>query len=608
MSCYRGIHIVMDKTSKFSRDRSLIGLFERQYMCNPDKIAVISPLKQLSYNDIHKQVGSITNFILSKNLPKFSVIGLKVSDTTLLPSLMLACINTGMVFVNLDPEDPIDVNAQKISEAKVEFILIDDSTKLTTINCVSYNVHDIYLTFTRENNTLTHTQLSDPQYIIFTSGSTGLPKGIIMPQLAMLNRFNWMWSQYPFSQREIMCQKTSITFVDSIWELFGGLLSGIPTIYFNRKVLFDIFEFVHYIKKFEITRLTITPSYVAQLLLLEQFNGYELPNLKYIILSGEPLLNSLAIKINDLFPHAKLINLYGSSEVSGDVTYYEYPKTVKLDNPVVPIGKPINNNLIYILSENYTEVGPGEIGELYVSGLNLALGYTDQTQTHKRFINLPKFENEVFFKTGDLGKYNLDGNIEYCGRIDRQIKHKGVRIEPAEVENVLLDLEIIELAVVLCIHEQNESQLLAFVKAKNSALINEHEIKTYLKTKLNSRLVPDRIIQVDKFPSTSSGKVDVLALKSKYSFNNDSLCNNATDINSLEHTVFKIITEVLKHNIGIDDNFFDFGLNSLYSIRVLARLKSRLSIRDLTIHDIFNYPSVSQLTTQIRLKTENAQN
>ena len=276
-----------------------------------------------------------------------------------------------------------------------------------------------------------------PAYVIYTSGSTGTPKGVVGVHRGAVNRFSWMWKTFPFSPDEKSCQKTSLSFVDSIWEIFGALLQGIPTVLVPNPAAKEPASLVDYLARHGVTRLVLVPSLLREILQSADLSE-RLARLRYCFCSGEPLGADLAARFRRALPDCKLINLYGSSEVAADVTYCEIDE----DNSCasVPIGRPIDNTQIYLLDSELQPVPVGVRGEICVGGDSLARGYLKRDElTAEKFIANPFAQNgqSRLFRTGDMARYRADGNIEFLGRADDQVKIRGCRVELGEIESAL---------------------------------------------------------------------------------------------------------------------------------------------------------------------------
>ena len=274
-------------------------------------------------------------------------------------------------------------------------------------------------------------------YVIYTSGSTGRPKGSVSPHYASVNRFEWMWRLFP-SLLTTLLPKTSLSFGDSIWEIFGPLLKGVPVLIIPEETVRDPRLLIEALATNRITRLVLVPSLLRALLDQPRNILEHLTKVNLWTCSGEALPLDLARRFKQQLPDARLINLYGSSELAADVTCYEVKVLEELDT--IPIGKPIANTAAYILDEHMRPVPIGVYGELYISGRGLARCYLDHpVLTADRFLPDPFAERPGthMFRTGDVTRYQADGTLEFTGRKDFQLKIRGYRVEPGEIENQL---------------------------------------------------------------------------------------------------------------------------------------------------------------------------
>ncbi len=297
-----------------------------------------------------------------------------------------------------------------------------------------------------------------PAYVIYTSGSTGTPKGVVGLHRGAVNRFHWMWQAYPFAPDEVCCQKTALSFVDSVWETFGALLQGVPMVIIPEQASTDLERFVQSLAEAGVTRIVLVPSLLRVLLDTYSDLHARLPRLRHWVSSGEALDMELTQRFYDAMPQAILINLYGSSEVAADVLCCDTRHLTSSSS--VPIGRPIANIQAYVLDRHLSEAPIGVPGEILVGGAGLARGYWNRPDlTAERFVPNPFGELEIgdwrlkdadatisnlqspisnrLYRTGDLGRYLPSGEIEYLGRIDQQINLHGLRIEPGEIEAVL---------------------------------------------------------------------------------------------------------------------------------------------------------------------------
>jgi non-ribosomal peptide synthetase component F len=328
-----------------------------------------------------------------------------------------------------------------------------------------------------------------------------------------MNRLEWMYQTYPFSSREVCCQKTALSFVDSIWEIFGPLLHGIPNVILPEDLVVDPDLLIGALARERVSRIVLVPTLLHVLLQHAPDLGARVPDLKLWTVSGEELPIDLARKFRSAFPEARPLNLYGSSEVAGDATCYEVGEVAGLDT--VPIGKPISNAQMYVLG-NFMEPLPiGIPGMLYVGGDCLSPGYWRRPDlTRERFTANP-FAAELgpVFATGDRARWLRDGNLEYLGRVDTQTKNRGFRIELGEVEANLTAHPVVRQAVVVVSGTSPEAHhLTAYVVGEDKAALSPQELREFLRTRLPAHMVPALFVEMSELPLLPSGKIDRRAL------------------------------------------------------------------------------------------------
>jgi acyl carrier protein len=331
--------------------------------------------------------------------------------------------------------------------------------------------------------------------------------------------------------------------------------------------------------------------------LLDSFGDLQkrLFNLKIWISSGEEISVELAQRFRQVMPEAKLINLYGSSEVSADVSCYEVAAGM-LDRSV-PIGRPIDNASIYILDSHLQPVPTGVPGELHIGCVGLARGYLNQPDlTAERFIPSPFGQKEVLFKTGDLGRYLADGNIEYLGRIDHQVKVRGFRIELGEIESQIKRLEAVSNCVVVLREDRpGDQRLTAYYVSKDGDSVSESEVRRQLQAKLPEYMLPAIFMRLDALPLTPNGKVDRQALPEPEAVRPNIEASYIAPRSQTEKMLADIWTEVLNvEQVGINDNFFDLGGHSLLMIRVHSKLQEIID-QDISMITLFQYPTIGSL-------------
>ena len=562
-------------------------LFDIQCFSTPDHIALYYKEKQYTYRWVQKEAKRIMELLSHAGVSQREVVVISLSRNPYLFSCLLACIAQNTVFLLVEPSQPINRIQELLSLVQPALVLHDNvlnSQKLRRYKLV--NIFSSLSSLPLSRVKLCKLQCPEPDimYIIFTSGSTGRPKPILASTSGTLNRFQWMWNTYPFTNDDKVCFKTSIHFVDCIWELLGGILQGVPTVILNSEDVTTPLKFLSLVKSYRITRLSLVPTYLSVLLSLPEAASY-LCSLHILVSSGETLSIYLAKQFLSKVPRCRLLNLYGSSEVCADVTCYEVTDSniieMKLEpSPLssVPIGWPISN--IHI---NINDIDKG-IGELAVSGVGVGHGYLHvDANTCGKFA----FNELRTFKTGDLVRTLSSGALVYMGRTDNQIKVRGIRIEPTEVEDALLQCSIVQKALVCSYQEKNT--LVAYIQTSfmlSSAPIQHKDHLYYLDTYLTARinaslnivlppyLLPSLLIFTSNLPTLSSGKINkhALPLPSEVL---QAQCDNGKPDSSLVKQVSRIFSDLLgEQNITHRSNFFHLGGQSLLAVRLVHSIQS----------------------------------
>jgi len=410
-----------------------------------------------------------------------------------------------------------------------------------------------------------------------------------------------MWEIFPFELGEICCQKTSLSFVDSVWEIFGPLLQGIPIVIIPDAVLKEPSQLVQALATEGVTRLVLVPSLLYVILDTNIDFKTQIPKLRYWISSGEALPIELFQRFRERVPQGVLLNLYGSSGVSADVTFYDTRKNHSLLS--VPIGQPIGNTQVYCLDRALQPVPVGVLGELYIGGNGLARGYLRHPElTAEKFLPNPfsKKPGARLYKTGDLARYLPDGNLEFLGRYDSQVQLRGFRVALGEIEAVLGQHPAVGEAVVIQREDDpGDKRLVAYVVPALGQSPPVSDLRRLLKQNLPDYMVPAAFVLLEALPLTANGKVDRRALPApKFS----AKAIDAAYVpprTPTEELLAVIWAEVLGvEQVGVHDNFFDLGGHSLKATRVISRIQATFQV-DLPMHSLFEKLTVADMAEQI---------
>jgi amino acid adenylation domain-containing protein len=591
----------------FPAREAIHNVFDAQCARTPDRVAVKEEGKQLSFRQLQESSNRLAHYIRKFGAGPGTRVALCVDRSCDMLVGLLGILKTGSAYVPLDSSYPADRIRFTLEDADPVVLLTQRKllARFPTHRAATVMIDADWNKISRESgeSPATAIQSGERLYVLYTSGSSGRPKGVEGTHGGALNRFEWMWGRYLFEAGEVCCQKTNLGFVDSVWEIFGPLLAGVPSVIVPQEALLDPEELIGYLARHGVTRMVLVPSLLRALLDHAPNLGERLPKLKLWSLSGEALPWELAGRFQKAFPQATLLNIYGSSEVAADVTWHEVTERAEEKTGTVPIGRPISNTQVYVLDRYRNPVPVGVRGEIYVGGAGLALGYWRQPElTAERFVENPiaPEKSARLYKTGDLGRWQKNGEIEYLGRIDSEVKVRGMRIDLREIETVLAGQEGIEEAVVELKGEGGEeARLVAYLVGRaNENGLNARELRKYLRTKLPEHMVPASYVLVEKMPLLPSGKVNRRALEETagVGLSEQGLVKARTEV---ERKLAEIWMELLKtKEVGVDQNFFELGGHSLLVLQVMARIRRMFEV-ELAVRTMFEEPTIAGLAKEI---------
>jgi amino acid adenylation domain-containing protein len=615
-------------------------LFELRVRRTPDALAVFDDRERLTYEQLDARALELARAITVRCARPPQRIGICVARSPALFAAILAALRTGATFVPLDPSLPARRLHATVEAAGPDLVLLDgvgadalrrvrggqrgealhvahalpartlvgeraaSAERVRDAGCASSaaraeGVSDAgcasSATPCGSHEALMWKTAEDPAHILFTSGSTGAPRGVLTSHAAVVNRLRWMWRAYPLRAGEVLCSQASIGFVDALTEIFTGLLAGVPT-YTLAGDLDDPDRFARALGDAGVTRVTLVPALLRVLLWrCDSDRRARLAGIEQWVLSGEPLDGELLAALRRIAPRARVLNLYGSTEVAGDVTVHECGVR---EPGLVPAGLAIDGVDVRVLDQYGRDAPCGTIGEIAVEGAALAAGYVDDPRaTAERFRPAARGLGRRMLRTGDLGRHRPDGVLEVLGRRDRQVKVNGMRVEPAEVEATLLSHPLVRACAVVAAPAGSGvgQRLLAHVEATSE--IDGAALRGYLRKRLPSAMVPSAMRFAAKLPRTESGKIDLGCLAVAHV----PAPRVSTGGTELECTVARCMAaELGVQTPTVDDDFFELGGDSLGAVRLLARLRERFGI-ELALREIFDHPTVGELSGRIDL-------
>ncbi|MFM2060605.1 MAG: hypothetical protein RLZZ507_275 [Cyanobacteriota bacterium] len=581
-------------------------LFEAQVEKTPDAVAVVFEHQKLTYQELNKKANQLAHYLQILGVKPDTLVGICMERSLEMVVGILAIMKAGGAYLPLDSSYPQERLEFMLTDAQLSFLLVQTHLveQLPPHQTEVINVDKNWGEFANysELNPESNVQLKNIAYVIYTSGSTGKPKGAINTHQGLCNRLLWMQDTYKLTSNDQVLQKTPFSFDVSVWEFFWPLFTGATLVVAKPGGHQDANYLVECIQQQKITTLHFVPSMLQ--VFLESPTLEQCHSLKRVICSGEALSSELQTRFFECWQstglnNVELHNLYGPTEAAIDVTSWQCQPYYQEN--IVPIGRPIANTQIYILDSHLQPVPIGVAGELYIGGMGLARGYWNRQElTNEKFISSPFDAGKRLYKTGDLARYRADGNIEFLGRIDHQIKLRGFRIELGEIEAVIVQCSQVKETVVIA----NQQRLIAYVVPEQKATFSTTELKQLIKQKLPEYMLPSAFVVLEALPLTPNGKVDRRALPAPDNLRPELANNYQPPESDVEKSIAKIWKQVLQlEKVGVNDNFFDLGGHSLLVVQVNNKLREILN-RDLSVVDIFQNPTIKSLAEYLSNNSE----
>lgn len=577
---------------RYPQKKCLHQLFAEQAAKTPSQLAVKMGMQSMSYEELDNRSNGLAAQLVRQGVQSGSIVGISIDRSIELVIGILGILKAGAAYLPMDPGLPDSRLRSILEDADVDTVLTGKGLAHRFDGLVKQKVL-LEESAKWIQNTPPNVKIDweSPAYVIYTSGSTGRPKGVVLEHQSVCNHMHWMNQRFPLTEEDRVLQKTSISFDASVWEFFAPLLSGACLVMAQPGIHADPLSLANTMIQEQISVLQVVPSMLR--MLLEENRFQECTSLKRVFSGGEVLTAELKEQFFRRLPDTPLINLYGPTETCIQVLYYECKQQ---GHKNVPIGTPISNMQIFILDENKNPVPVGMTGEIYISGPGVARGYLNRPDLNQeKFIPNP-FGSGRMYKTGDLGRWFPDGNVEFVERQDHQLKIRGFRVEPGEIEALLMGYNSVRAAVVVGRGKPGESSTLcAYVI--DDGKTDAATLKEYLSQWLPDYMIPSHVVFMDQFPLTLSGKVDRKALPEP----------QVTDVNTdeeaaatpLEEKVVNIWSEVLGvDRVGVNHNFFDLGGHSLLAVQVTTQARQHFGV-NIPIQWIFDYPVLRDWAKEI---------
>jgi len=566
-------------------------MFKDCVKANPNSTAITTGTEKLTYNDVDQKSDVVCNFLLNQGVVSDDIIGIVGKYSPNIMIAILGILKSGAAYLPLDPDYPSDRIEHICLESKMKAALSwDDCNIINDLGLDTYYIEDIFNVKPEQPKTCCKDIGStDLAYVIYTSGSSGKPKGVMISHNAVKNFVDGISECVEFSAGKSIACVTTMSFDIFFVEAILPLLKGMRIVMLEDKDKNNPEKLLEYIELYKLNMLQVTPSRLQMLLEIKESKNI-LKRLSDILVGGEAFPENLFLKLKQI-TSSDIFNLYGPTEA----TIWISSKNLT-SKSYVSIGDPFINNSFYILDKTGSPVTDGEIGELYISGLNLADGYyMDPKLTESSFSRFFKGSDELMYKTGDLVK-KVDGNIKFVGREDTQIKIRGYRVELGDIEHVLRKKDSVKQCVVNLIKNSKDISFLCCYYTCEENL-TASELKDYSSKNLPSYMVPDIFVKLDNFPKTPNGKIDrnsiispLLNTKEKSDINH----------NNVEETLSLIWTDITEVNqFSLNDPIFDIGGNSISIAKFCSEINDEYNL-NLSLIDIFNYSTLKKISNFIK--------
>lgn len=588
--------------------RCIHKLFERQVALCPDSIAAVYEEKSITYRELNERSNQLARKLKKLGMAPENIAAICIERSLEMLISVLGVLKSGGAYLPLDASYPEERLRFMIEDANVK-VLITQSHLVNLIS--SFNGPVVLLDRHAEEiaaesplNLVNETSEDNLVYVIYTSGSTGRPKGTMITHKSLINAFKAWENSYELNTRA----RNHLQMASFSFDVFAGdwtraLCSGGKLVIAPREILLEGEKLYALMKKEDVNIAEFVPAVLRSLVQYLEESGNKL-DFFHLLIAGSDIWYAGEYKKFRKFcgKDTRLINSFGLTEATIDSSFFETDDLNIPNERLVPIGRPFANMTLYILDEFLNPVTAGVRGELFVGGWGLARGYLGRADiTAEKYIPNPfaKDPGERLYRTGDLARYLSDGNIEFLGRKDNQIKLRGLRVELGEIETALSEIENIKDAAVIAREDTpGDKRIAAYLVPREGNTLNVSEIKQSLSGRLPEYMIPYAFVFLPKLPVTSNGKIDRRALPAPdiNEIMKELKSNYAPPRTAVEEVIAAIWSDILKiQKVGINDNFFELGGHSLLATQVISRIKSTFKL-EIPLRSIFENPTVSRLS------------
>jgi amino acid adenylation domain-containing protein len=589
-----------DTFTDYPKERTIIGLFEDQVQLFPDKTAVVFKEESLTYKQLNEKTNQLARVLRESGVNANMPVGILAEKSLDMIVGILGILKSGGGYVPIDPEYPEQRVNFIIKDSECRILLTQDKYMKVPVEGVRKLNLNSPETFNKgKSNVENVNNPTDLAYIMYTSGTTGMPKGSMIGHksvVRLVRNINYL----DLSSEDRILLTGAIVFDATTFEIWGALLNGGTLYIVEKETILNPKVLGEELLKNEITILWLTSALFTQ---IAETRSDIFGSLKYLLTGGDVLSAPHINKVRKENPNLKVLNCYGPTENTTFSTTYLIDKDFDSN---IPIGKPISNSTTYIFDKNMNYQSIGIIGELYVGGDGLSKGYLNREDLNKKsFINHPHIPGEILYRTGDYARWLPDGNIEFHGRMDNQLKIRGFRVELGEIESVISEIDgIIETVVKPIKVDKGDIRLAAFLNVSDTFSMDTKELSRRIKEKLPPYMIPSAFKQMHGFPKTVNGKTDKDALTLDSTDMESSESQDLKSFTPTEMIIYNIWSESLKtKDISVSDNFFEIGGSSLLAISVFSKIESAFNV-ELGLRVFFDSPRIKDLGEVIEIEIQ----
>lgn len=584
-----------NETAKELEANTLDGMFLKACQNYKEKEALVTANRRMTYQEIQEEASYLCEQLTSYGIQQEETVAIMMHKGWEQVVAVFGVLFAGGAYLPIDIDNP---------EERIQKILKDSHTRVvfTTKEIAQEKdwleqYHSILVEGKKTEHLVTASTNKEQAlaYVIYTSGTTGMPKGVMISHQGAVNTIQAINKKYQVGEEDCAFGISNLHFDLSVYDLFGLLGAGGKLVIPADKKAKEPKYWVEILNQERVTIWNSVPAFMEMLVEYEEYQKQlKAHELRLVLMSGDWIGLTLSARIYELFCDVQVISLGGATEASIWSNDFAVPRQIPEDFRSIPYGKPLANQKYYVLNEELQDCPDYVPGTLYIAGTGVAKGYFhDKDKTREKFICRPGHE-EVLYCTGDMGRYWKDGNIEFLGRLDNQLKINGYRVELGEIESALNSIKGIEKGIVIMAEEKNNHYLVAFVTGEDS--LEETEVKSQIAKKVPEYAVPNYIVKISEFPLSKNGKVNRAALNALWKKQGEHAKEEAVmPRNEEEERIWNAFYEVLGISIGVKDGFFNNGGDSLKGIRLMNQINKELNC-DISLKNLYEHSTVEQLT------------